>query len=217
MSDNTCLRLDRHFMPLRTGMGMGGGYGARWLGVIMAMLCWVTGAAMTSTAMADELIWSKGRHFQTQGDVVPLAEDGIRDPTNSAISVFQEPVEALGSFPRDAKGQTDWVQALDQGLIDPRKGLNGEDQMFPVDFDVIFTNTGSMPNVRFPHRQHTEWLTCANCHPLIFLPQKGANPVNMAAIIQGNYCGVCHGKVAFAPTKNCGRCHSVPRQTAGFR
>ena len=213
MSDNKCLRFDR-----QVGCSwLGRVCYARWFGVTMAVLCWMSGWSMTGNVMADEPIWSKGRHFQTQGEIVPLAEDGIRDPTNPAISVFQEPVEAMGSFPRDDKGLTDWVQALDQGLIDPRKGLNGEEQMFPVDFDVIFKNTGSMPNVRFPHRQHTEWLTCANCHPLIFLPQKGANPVSMAAIIQGNYCGVCHGKVAFAPTMNCGRCHSVPRQTAGFR
>lgn len=217
MNDNKCLRFDRQFTPFRLGMGMGRAGYVRWLGVVMAVLCWMVSAGITSKVMADEPIWSKGRHFQTQGEVVPLAEDGIRDPTNPAISVFQEPAEAMGSFPRDAKGLTDWVKALDDGLIDPRKGLHGEEQMFPVDFDVIFKNTGSMPNVRFPHRQHTEWLTCANCHPLIFIPQAGGNPVNMAAIIEGRYCGVCHGKVAFAPTMNCGRCHSVPRQAPGFR
>ncbi len=217
MNDNKRFRFDRQFTCPQLDNRVSRLSNVRWLGVVMAVLCWMVGVAITSNVMADEPVWSRGRHFQTQGEIVPLAEDGIRDPTNPAISAFQEPSEALASFPRDAKGLTDWVQALDQGLIDPRKGLNGEAQMFPVDFDIIFKNTGSMPNVRFPHRQHTEWLTCANCHPLIFLPQQGANPVNMSAIIQGNYCGVCHGKVAFAPTMNCGRCHSVPRQTAGFR
>jgi c(7)-type cytochrome triheme protein len=74
-----------------------------------------------------------------------------------------------------------------------------------------------MPWVRFPHLQHTEWLTCANCHPAIFIPQAGANPISMSAIIQGEFCGVCHGKVAFAPTLNCGRCHSVPQDVTLLR
>ena len=163
--------------------------------------------------MADE----GAGHFQLNGHVVPIAEDGIHDATNDAVRILQPPADAMANFPRDQRGVINWVETLDKGMVNPRTGLSGTEKMHSVDFDVIFKNTGSMPNVRFPHRQHTEWLTCANCHPLIFLPQKGANPVNMAAIIQGNYCGVCHGKVAFAPTMNCGRCHSVPRQTAGFR
>lgn len=193
----------KHYKHLQRG---------RWAAVIMAVLLWPVMIA------ADEAMWSSGLHYQLQKEVVPVAEDGIHDPKNPATHVLQQPVESMRDFPRDSAGIIDWVQALDKGLIEPRKGLlPGDEQMFPVDFDIIFTNTGSMPHVRFPHRQHTEWLTCANCHPLIFLPQKGGNPVNMSAIIQGKYCGVCHGKVAFPPTMNCGRCHSVPRQTAGFR
>ncbi len=157
-------------------------------------------------------VWSRGLHFQTEGEVVPLAEDGIHDPTNDAVHLLQEPYESMAEFPRDSQGIIDWVQTLRQGLIDPRMSLTGEEKMYTVDFDIIFKNTGSMPHVRFPHLQHTEWLTCANCHPLIFVPQKGGNPVSMSAIIQGEYCGVCHGKVAFPPTMNCGRCHSVPNQ-----
>lgn len=161
--------------------------------------------------------WNGGEHFQLHGDVVPVSEDGIHDPTNDAVKVLQEPVEAMENFPRDNSGVIDWVKALDQGLIAPRKGLYGDEEMHAVDFDVIFKNTGSMPYVRYPHRQHTEWLTCKNCHPKIFLPQKGGNPVTMSGIMQGKYCGVCHGKVAFPPTKNCGRCHSVSRDTVGLR
>lgn len=213
MNENNDLRWAR--LHGYSGCANGGGevFARLVLSFGVLVMLWL----MAANALADELIWSKGRHFQLHGEAVPLAEDGIRDPTNPAIKSLQDPAEALADFPRDSKGILDWVKVLDQGLIDPRKGLHGEEQMFPVDFDIIFKNTGSMPNVRFPHRQHTEWLTCANCHPLIFLPQKGGNPVNMAAIIEGRYCGVCHGKVAFPPTMNCGRCHSVPRQSAGFR
>jgi c(7)-type cytochrome triheme protein len=195
-----------------------------WWYVLVLMACFAFSgqsnaaeSAFTDSANPSEpgitAVWSRGLHFQTEGEVVPLSEDGIHDPTNDAVKLLQEPYEAMSEFPRDSQGIIDWVQTLRQGLIDPRMSLTGEDEMFPVDFDIIFKNTGSMPHVRFPHLQHTEWLTCANCHPLIFIPQKGGNPVSMSAIIQGEYCGVCHGKVAFPPTMNCGRCHSVPNQT----
>lgn len=161
--------------------------------------------------------WNAGDHYQLDGKDVPVAEDGIHDPSNDAVRVLQDPADAMQGFPRDNSGVIDWVQVLEKGMVDPRAGLQEGDEMTTVDFDVIFKNTGSMPFVRYPHRQHTEWLTCKNCHPKIFLPQKGGNPVTMATIMQGNYCGVCHGKVAFPPTKNCGRCHSVPRDTVGLR
>lgn len=166
---------------------------------------------------AEVPIWIKGQHFQLRGEEVRVADDGIHDPTNDAVNVLQQPHEAMSGFPRDGQNIIDWVQVLDQGLINPRKSLHGDEEMFPADFDIIFRNTGSMPYVRFPHRPHTEWLTCLNCHPSIFLPQKGGNPVTMSAIIQGEYCGVCHGKVAFPPTMNCGRCHSVSRESGFLR
>jgi c(7)-type cytochrome triheme protein len=69
-----------------------------------------------------------------------------------------------------------------------------------------------LPLVLFPHRPHTEWLDCNNCHDKIFVKKVDANPVNMFAILSGQYCGQCHGAVAF-PLTECNRCHSVPRST----
>lgn len=157
-----------------------------------------------------------GGHFQLQGDIVPIKKDGIHDPDNDAANVLQPPYEAMKGFPRDGRGVVNWVEALDQGLINPRTGVTGNEKMHSVDFDVIFKNTASMPYVRFPHLPHTKWLTCKNCHPAIFLPQRGGNFVTMAAIIEGEYCGVCHGKVAFPPLE-CNRCHSVARESVGLR
>jgi c(7)-type cytochrome triheme protein len=174
-------------------------------------------AAAAFPAGQDAPYWIRGDHFQLTGEVVSVADDGIHDPAVASVQVLQQPFEAMANFPRDSQGIIDWVKTLETGLIDPRKSLDGTGEMFPVDFDIIFTNTQSMPNVRFPHRQHTEWLTCANCHPLIFIPQRGANPVSMSSIIQGEYCGVCHGKVAFPPTMNCGRCHSVAKEVTLLR
>lgn len=179
-------------------------------------------ASAASSAFPSEQqevpLWSRGQHFQLRGEIIPVAEDGIHDPSGEAVDIFQQPHEAMAGFPRDGSGQLDWVKTLDLGLIEPRSTKDGSGMdMFPVDFDIIFRNTQSMPWVRFPHLQHTEWLTCANCHPAIFIPQAGANPVSMSAIIQGDFCGVCHGKVAFAPTLNCGRCHSVPQDITLLR
>ncbi|MDX1810699.1 MAG: cytochrome c3 family protein [Gammaproteobacteria bacterium] len=157
--------------------------------------------------------WSKGTHFQITGDVVRIAEDGIHDPSNiSGMYGLQQPVEAMGEFPRDSAGLLDWVQTLKQGHIAPRSDINGTGpDLKPLDLDIIFPNTGSMPKVLFPHRQHTEWLACKNCHPAIFVKKKGGNKFKMTDVLTGKYCGVCHGKIAFAPTKNCMRCHSVPK------
>lgn len=155
-------------------------------------------------------------HYQLHGDVVPIGEDGIHDPENDAVHALQPPVEAMKDFPRDKRGVINWVETLDRGIIAPRTGVTGNEKMHSVDFDVIFKNTASMPYVRFPHLPHTKWLTCKNCHPGIFLPQRGGNFVTMAAIIEGEFCGVCHGKVAFPPLE-CNRCHSVARENVGLR
>lgn len=176
----------------------------------MLLVCVLFGLypALALAQQAPE--WVRGgAHFQLFGDDVPVAHDGIHDPNAEAADDFQDPYDSMKDFPRDSSGVIDWVATLNRGLIEPRQSLEGDRQMFVVDFDIIFTNTQSMPHVRFPHLQHTEWLTCANCHPAPFIPMKGANPVNMSAIIQGEFCGLCHGRVAFPPTMNCGRCHSV--------
>ena len=76
-----------------------------------------------------------------------------------------------------------------------------------MDLDIVREVKGSMPDVVYPHKQRTEWLDCSNCHPAIFIPQKGANSIGMAAILLGESVGVCHGKVAF-PVSECRSCHS---------
>ena len=73
-----------------------------------------------------------------------------------------------------------------------------------------------MPDVVYPHKQHTEWLDCSNCHPDVFIPKKGADQISMAAILLGQKCGVCHGKVAF-PVTECKRCHSSKKKAVGFK
>lgn len=141
-----------------------------------------------------------------------LKEDGIHDLENEAINKLQEPVASMSEFPFDRRGGVNWVEAIDKGVINPRMSLKNDSEMNIMDMDIMFKDTGQMPWVRFPHLAHTRWLDCSNCHPAIFVPQKGGNPnIGMDAIIGGKYCGRCHDKVAFA-LWTCERCHSVPHE-----
>lgn len=137
------------------------------------------------------------------------SESGIHDPGNDGTLALQSPVDAYATLPRAGSGNTvNWVRALNDKLISPRWD-RVDDRAAPVlmDLNIVREVKGSMPDVVFPHLQHTEWLDCSNCHPGIFIPQKGANQMSMAAILLGQQCGVCHGRVAF-PVSECRLCHS---------
>ncbi len=140
---------------------------------------------------------------------LPPAEDGIHDPTSEGTYLLQSPREAFASLPKSNSGnRVDWVKALDEKHIEPRfDRFDPEKKPVVFDLNIVREVKGSMPNVVYPHKQHTEWLDCSNCHPAIFIPQKGANQISMASILMGEMCGVCHGKVAF-PVSECRKCHS---------
>ncbi|MCG7982950.1 MAG: cytochrome c3 family protein [Candidatus Thiodiazotropha lotti] len=138
-----------------------------------------------------------------------ISDDGIHDPDNPALSLLQEPVTALSILPIDTAGnQVLWVRALQEGYIEPRTNIYPDTNIEVLDLDIIMPRTGSAKYVRFPHRAHTEWLDCSNCHDAIFKAKAGATPVTMLQILSGEYCGRCHGAVAF-PLTECDRCHSV--------
>ena len=162
-------------------------------------LCW----AILCAALAGA-VWA--------ASWLPLARDGIHDPAAQVIGVLQEPREALAVLPADTVGnQVRWVQALEQGHIKPRTHVGAIVDMLARDTDVILKNTGEMPMVKFPHRQHTAWLDCGSCHDELFRREAGATKINMAMILRGEKCGLCHGAVAF-PLTECERCHNVARQ-----
>jgi c(7)-type cytochrome triheme protein len=140
---------------------------------------------------------------------LPPTRDGIHDASNDGTVALQHPKEAFGPMPKTNSGnRVDWVAALDKGIVNPRFDLE-DDTRKPIvlDLNIVREVNGSMPDVVYPHKQHTEWLDCSNCHPSIFIPKKGANNISMASILLGEQCGVCHGKVAF-PVSDCRRCHS---------
>ena len=170
----------------------------------------VQGAAVTS---------SKGtipfnRLLQKWKPNLSPPEDGIHDPSNKGTHMLQPPEAGFQDFIRTYKAgnYVDWVQTIEKGIIKPRSDrLDPTAEQLVFDLNVRRVPRGSMPNVIYPHKQHTEWLDCSNCHPAIFIPQRGANQISMGAILLGQKCGVCHGKVSF-PVSQCTKCHSEPKK-----
>jgi c(7)-type cytochrome triheme protein len=144
---------------------------------------------------------------------LPPPEDGIHDPANDGTHALLAPLSVFSSMPKaNAGNRVDWVQAIENGVIKPRADRTDPTaEMLVMDLNVVREVKGSMPNVVYPHKQHTEWLDCSNCHTGIFIPQKGANAISMAAILLGEKCGVCHGKVSF-PVSECRKCHSQKKE-----
>ncbi|MBE7413696.1 MAG: cytochrome c3 family protein [Deltaproteobacteria bacterium] len=124
-------------------------------------------------------------------------------------------IQALDALPKDPSGEVNWTAAVMGGYINPRGSIDPGAEEEPIlDLNIfIEAKVPLMFNVLFPHSIHTYWLSCNNCHPKIFIPEVGANPITMDEIFQGQWCGRCHGKVAFTfwPRDNCVRCHIVKK------
>lgn len=143
-----------------------------------------------------------------------LRKDGVHDPRGPAIKLLQHPGDAMSKLAPDTAGnKVRWMEALEKGQINPRDSLRPGTKVQVLDLDILLSINGGMPIVRFPHRQHTLWLDCSNCHEELFKSKIGANNISMYEILQGEQCGLCHGAVAF-PLTECSRCHSVPRPGA---
>lgn len=147
-----------------------------------------------------------------------VSADTFHDPSNPDLVHLQRYEDAVAALPKDANGFPDWMRALAEGRISPRGNLgNGGDAMDVLDLDIIMKNTREMPWVRFPHRSHTLWLTCSNCHPQPFEARAGATEIRMSEIFRGRHCGMCHDRVAFVTFFSCARCHSVAQGAAGSK
>ena len=148
---------------------------------------------------------------------------GTGDPTKSGpasesvrIGAGWHPA-ALAStvLPKDRYGLVDWAKAVKENVIVPQSSLDPSDQeMPPLDMNVVIeTKSDYINNVLYPHYIHTWWLKCEVCHPKIFVPAKGQNNMTMVEIVEGKFCGRCHGKVSF-PLTDCKRCHTQPKKAA---
>lgn len=137
-----------------------------------------------------------------------VLEEALQEVQEPQQPRYETYADVLAALPKDLMGNVDWVAAARQELIQPRPGIDPEATAIPpMPLDVRLDP--GIPNfeVVFPHEAHTYWLRCDNCHPAIFQMRAGADPITMAKIFEGEYCGRCHGKVAFPPQTGCPRCH----------
>ncbi|WP_371374294.1 DUF1566 domain-containing protein [Thalassotalea aquiviva] len=137
-------------------------------------------------------------------------DDGIHDLTNPELTLLQPYQDAIEALPSDSAGHPDWAQALRRKLVQPRMKIDpNKAPLFEWTNNIVYKNTANMPWVIFPHKTHSQWLACENCHEQIFASDGSKADITMASIYTGNHCGACHGRVAFN-INTCERCHSVP-------
>ncbi len=127
---------------------------------------------------------------------------------------------AFNALPKDPFGMINWNRSVSEGIIKPLGSLQGEEapyEGFLDNLQLFQVKVYFMADVLFPHGMHTYWVSCDSCHPKPFSKERGSNKFNMQDIIDGKYCGKCHGKVAFPPGtyKNCRRCHSITKGILG--
>ncbi|RRJ85273.1 DUF1566 domain-containing protein [Aestuariirhabdus litorea] len=139
---------------------------------------------------------------------IAARNDGIHDIENPDLTLLQRYDQATLGFPLDTRDQVDWAKVLLDGIIEPRTTREGDQvEMAVWDHTIIFKDTQGMPWVRFPHKLHSMWLACENCHDQFFETKTGTADISMQSIYTGQHCGACHGRVAFSPN-SCERCHS---------
>jgi c(7)-type cytochrome triheme protein len=144
---------------------------------------------------------------------------GTGDPSRPASEAWRAGLSwhpqalAAAGVPKDRYGLVDWARSARENLINPKHSLDPQaEEMPPLDMDIVIPAKGLfVPDVTYPHAIHTYWLSCDGCHPAIFQPARGENKMTMVAIANGQFCGRCHGKVAF-PLTDCSRCHNVPKK-----
>ncbi len=118
-------------------------------------------------------------------------------------------------LPKDGMtGLIDWETAETRGLIHPidyLPGISIQRQTLAVQKDFSITSESAwMPNIIFSHKKHVIWNGCEVCHPDIFpSSKKGTVKYTMFEISNGQYCGLCHDRVAFTLSK-CEKCHAAP-------
>jgi c(7)-type cytochrome triheme protein len=114
-------------------------------------------------------------------------------------------------LPRLQHNQIDWEKAEEEGLIksiDSLEGVTFQTDRIQAQKDFsIKSRSWRKPDVLFSHKKHVFWNGCAVCHPAIFpSAEKGTVQYSMFQIIDGEYCGACHLKVAFSVWL-CSKCH----------
>lgn len=113
-----------------------------------------------------------------------------------------------GFPPTELGDGIDWVKAVKRNIVAPAGYIYTPGSLMVSSKTVTFeTKLGGVPAAIFPHAPHGEWMDCSMCHPDLFpLDGKGIAKMTKPAILKGEYCGLCHLRVAF-PMNDCPRCH----------
>lgn len=85
-----------------------------------------------------------------------------------------------------------------------------KDRQHQVGLDLdVEVDSKSQPGSKavFSHKIHSQYLECATCHSGVYDVTSAATKMTAAEILQGKYCGACHGKVATDLMSRCQRCH----------
>lgn len=74
--------------------------------------------------------------------------------------------------------------------------------------DILFKeeDTG---DVSFSHTVHIEMFGCDDCHPDLFVAERGANKATMEDMEGGASCGACHDGSAAFSVEDCESCHAM--------
>ncbi len=104
-----------------------------------------------------------------------------------------------------------WDRALRKKRIKPVKSIWDKNySAIPFKKTLVLKSEWGMADTAFavfPHKKHTRWLDCADCHPDIFnIEKKGTKFFRMEYILDRKFCGACHLNVAF-PIQDCKPCH----------
>ncbi len=132
-----------------------------------------------------------------------------REPDPEAYEAFAR------SLPQEPSGLVDWELAERTAFTKPAdfvEGISLRPDRLGIDRDFSLSVGGTwLGQVAFSHRKHAAWSGCEGCHPEIFpSTSRGAREFRMKEVAAGDFCGACHGRVAF-PIASCLRCHQTPR------
>jgi c(7)-type cytochrome triheme protein len=145
-----------------------------------------------------------------EGDNCNRCHNAFSSPNMARFAELKKklPVAKFGN-------EIDWSKALSKGLIKPKKSLfknytavtpDGPNRTLTLQAEMAL-----IPPAVFPHKIHQDWLDCTICHPDIFnIKKKTTKHFSMERILNREFCGVCHLKIAF-PLDDCKRCHPAMR------
>jgi c(7)-type cytochrome triheme protein len=106
--------------------------------------------------------------------------------------------------------------AMQEAPQEPAKETAEEDEEHGGDIVFHVVSRTQKYSVVYSHDAHiAAGIECEECHDKPFEKVLGKNRFKMADINRGQYCGVCHNETpdasvkhpAFAPKKNCEKCH----------